>query len=98
MDDLLGIERAHDVEDAVDGRDVRQEIVPQSRTLRRTSDQTGDVGDVQVGWILRRGFPHVAQEIVAFIRHRTPRLVGFDGAEGEVLRGYRLIGEEIEQR
>jgi len=75
--DLLGVERAYDVKDAVDSLDVRKESVTETRSLRRSSDQTGDVGDVEVGRVLRRGFLHVAQEIIAFIRNRASRLVGF---------------------
>mmetsp|Transcript_2061 Transcript_2061/g.6674 ORF Transcript_2061/g.6674 Transcript_2061/m.6674 type:complete len:378 (+) Transcript_2061:67-1200(+) len=98
VDDLLGVERADDVEDAVHGLDVAQERVPQARALRGAPDQARDVRHVQVRGVLRGRFPRLTQVVVPLVRHRAPRLVRFDRAEREVLRRDRLVRQEVEQR
>lgn len=49
VDNLRIVKAAHDLEDGIDGANVRQERVTESGTSRSTTGQTGDIVDSQVG-------------------------------------------------
>ena len=97
VDHLLAVKRAHHVEDSIHRLDVGQESVAETGALGGAADETGDVGDVEIGGIHGGGLPDVAEVVVAVVRHRASRLVRFDSAEGKVLRGDRLGREEVEE-
>ena len=86
VDDLGIIEAADDLEDGIDGADVRQEGVAQTGTSRGTTGQAGDVVDSQVGRDLGLGLVLVAQPVEAVIGNDDARLLGLNGGVGKVLR------------
>lgn len=49
VDNLRIVKAAHDLEDGIDGTNVRQERVTETGTGRSTTGQTGDIVDSQVG-------------------------------------------------
>jgi len=70
---------------------VRQESVAESSTLRRSLDQTGNVGNFQHGRHDARRLPRVRQVLELLIRDDALHDVRIDGAEG-VIGGVRVGG------
>ncbi len=68
VDDLRVIERAHDLEDAVDGAHVGQERVAEARARRRARGETGDVDARQVCGDAGRGLVGLAEPVKARVR------------------------------
>lgn len=98
VNDLGVIEASDDLEDGIDGTDVRQEGVTQAGTGGGTAGQTGDIVDRQVGRDLRLGLVVFAQPIVSVIRNDNARLFGVDGGIGEVGRvTQRRLCDGLEQ-
>jgi len=62
------------VEDGVNGADVRQEGVAEALALRGALDQAGDVDHGQVRRHARRRLVQVAEPVEALVRHRAARL------------------------
>lgn len=100
VDNLGIVEAAHDLEDGIDGADVRQEGVAETSTGRRTARQAGDVVDCEVGRDPRLGVVLFAQPVVALIRDDDAGLLGIDGGIGEVLGGGSATGRrcKVERR
>lgn len=84
MNDLGIIEASDDLEDGVDGANVRQEGVTQTGTGRSTTGQTSNVVDGQVGGNLGLGLVVVAQPVEALVGDNDARLFGLDGGIGKV--------------
>ncbi len=76
---LVGLEATDEVEDAVHGRNVGEEGIPQARPFAGALDQAGNVGDVQVGRDLVPRLVQVAEVVEALVGHGAPGLVGVDG-------------------
>lgn len=62
VDNLGIVEAADNLEDGIDGTNVRQESVSETGTGGGTSGQTGDIIDSQVGWNLGSGLETVELE------------------------------------
>ena len=80
VDDLLRVERADAVVDAVDGLDVGQEGVPEARALGRALDEPRDVRHQELRRHLGRRLVEVAEPLEPLVRHGALRLVRVDGA------------------
>lgn len=87
VDDLGVVEATDDLEDGVDGADVRQEGIAETGTGGGTAGQTSDIIDRQVGGNLRFGLLVV---ILLSIIHE-----GVDGSDGVGERGKE---EKVEDR
>ena len=98
VDDVRIVEGAHDVDDAVDGFDVREEGVAESGAARGALDESGDVDDLEVRLDHGLGFVVVDEPVEAFVRDVDARGVRVDGAEGEVLGGDGAVGQGVVQR
>ena len=91
------LERARDVEHAVDGRDVGQKRVAQPFPVGRPLDQARDVDNLQERGHLRFGLVQVDKPLEAVVRDVDARRVGLDRAEREVLGGDAHAGEHVEE-
>jgi len=60
MGDLLVLEGANHVVDAIDVLDVTEKVVTQSLALRRPTHDTGNINNLQHGSNLRFRMVHVA--------------------------------------
>jgi hypothetical protein len=98
VNDLGVVEASHDLEDGIDGADVRQEGVTKTSTSRGTACQTGNIVDSQVGGHPRLGVVHFAEVIEAVVRDENARLLGVNGGIGEV-GGVtkRALGDGLEE-
>ena len=67
--DLRVLKDARDVEDTVDGADVREEGVAEALALVSAAHQAGNVGDAQMRRHDRSGLERLAQEVEASIGH-----------------------------
>mmetsp|Transcript_35449 Transcript_35449/g.59741 ORF Transcript_35449/g.59741 Transcript_35449/m.59741 type:complete len:239 (-) Transcript_35449:146-862(-) len=97
MDDFGIFKRTHDVDDAIHGLNVRQEVVPKPRTVRRAFDEAGDVDNLEVGADDALGLILFHEPFKAVVRHADARRVGFNCAEREVLGGNAALGEAVVQ-
>lgn len=86
VDNLGVIEATHDLEDGVDGSDVRQESVTKTSTSRCTSCETSDIVDRQVGGDARLGVVLLAEPVISLVGHNDTSLFGVNGSVGKVLR------------
>ena len=98
VDDVRVVEGAHDVDDAVDRLDVREEGVTETGSLRGALDETGDVDDLEVGLNDGLGLVVVHEPVEAIVGDVHARGVGIDGAEGEVLGGDGAVRQGVVQR
>lgn len=99
MDNLSIIEATNDLEDSIDGTDVRQESVTETGTGGGTTGQTGDIIDGQVGGNLRLGLVVLAKPVEAVIGDNDTRLFGVNGSIGEVGRVTKgRLGNGLEER
>lgn len=64
--------------DSVDGLDVREKSVTETGTLRGTLDQTSNVGDAEVGGVLRWRVPDLCEVVVTRVGD-CRKLVGGSG-------------------
>lgn len=85
MDNLGIVEAADDLENGIDGTDVRQEGVSKTGTGRGASRQTGNVIDGQVGRDDGLGLVLFAKPVEAVIGDDDAGLFGVDGGIWEVL-------------
>ena len=86
--DNLGIVKAsHNLEDGIDGANVRQERVAETSTGGRTTGQTGDVVDCQVGRNARLGLVLLAEPVISLVRDNDTSFFGLNGSIWEVLAG-----------
>ena len=76
-----------DLEDGIDGTDMRQESVSESGTGGGTTGQTSNIVDCQVGWHAGFGVVFLAEPVVSLIGHNDASLLGVDGGIWEVLLG-----------
>lgn len=98
VDDLGIIEAANDLEDGVDGTDVRQESVTETGTSGGTTSQTGDIIDSQVGRDLRLGLVVLTEPVKSFIGDNNTSLFGINCGIREVGRvSQRGLGDRLEQ-
>jgi hypothetical protein len=98
VDDLSVVEAAHNLEDGVDGANVRQESVTKTSTSRGTARQTGDIVDGQVGGDLGLGVVHLAEVIEAVVGDENAGLLRIDGGIWEVGRvTKRALGNGLEE-
>jgi hypothetical protein len=88
------IEAANNLEDSIDGTNVRQESISKSGTGGGTSGQTGNIVDCQVGWNAGFWVVFLAQPVVARIGNDNASLLGVDGGIWEVLLciSKRMVG------
>lgn len=99
VDDLGIVEATNDLEDGIDGANVRQERVTETGTGRSTAGQTSDVVDCEVGRDLGLGLVLLAQPVEAVIGDDDTGLFGVDGSVGEVGRVTEVaLGNGLEQR
>jgi hypothetical protein len=87
VDNLGIVEAPDDLEDGIDGADVRQEGVAETSTSGCTARQTSNVVDRQIGRHLRFGFVLLYQPVEALIGDDDARLFGVDGGIWKILRG-----------
>lgn len=98
VDDLGVIEATDDLEDGIDGTDVRQEGVTETGTGGGTTGQTGDIIDRQVGGNARLGLVVLTEPIEAVIGDDDTSLFRVDGGIGEVGRvTQRGLGNSLEE-
>jgi hypothetical protein len=86
VDDLGIVESADDLEDGIDGANVRQEGVSETGTSGRTAGETSDIVDGQVGRNARLGVVVFTQPVEALIGDEDARLFWVDGGIRKVLR------------
>ena len=85
VNDLGVIEASNDLEDGIDGANVRQESVSETSTSGRATGQTSNIVDGQVGRDTGLGLVLLAQPVVSVIRDNDTSLFRVDGGIGEVL-------------
>ena len=85
VDDLGIVKASDDLEDGIDGTDVRQESVTKTGTSGSTARQTSNVVDGQVGRYNRLGLVVLYQPVKALIGDEDARLFWVDGGIWEVL-------------
>jgi hypothetical protein len=86
MHDAVCLECANDVDQCVDGLDVRKECVSKASTLACAANKARDVGDMKICRILARGLPQVYQRLVARVRDSYTSGRRIDRTEWVVLR------------
>lgn len=97
VNDLGIVEAADDLEDGVDGTNVRQEGVTQTRTRGSTAGQTGNIVHGQVGGHLGLGLVVVTEPVEALVGNDDAGLLGVNGGIGEVGRvTQRRLGDGLE--
>lgn len=74
VDNLGIVEAANDLEDGIDGANVRQEGVSETGTGGGTAGQTGDIIDSQVGRHLGLGLVLLAEPVVTLIGNNDTSL------------------------
>ena len=94
---VLVFKAADHVSDGIGLTDVGQELVAQAFTFRRTGYQACDVDEFHGGRQDALGIDDGGQGLQARVGHRHDTGVGFDGAEGEVLRRNTGLGQGVEQ-
>lgn len=98
VDDLGIVETTNDLEDGIDGANVRQEGVTETGTGGGTAGQTGDIIDGQVGGHLGLGLVVFAQPVETLIGDDDTRFFGVDGGIGEVGGvTQRGLGDSLEE-
>ena len=85
VDDLSIVEASHNLEDGVDGSDVRQEGVAKPSSGRGTTGQTSDVIHSQVGGNHGLGLVMLYKPVEAVVRHNDTSLFRVDGGIGKIL-------------
>ncbi len=85
VDDLSIVETPNDLEDGIDGTNVRQEGIAKTGTGRGTAGQASDVIDGEVGGNSRLGVVFLAQPVVARIGDDDTGFFRVDSGIGEVL-------------
>lgn len=99
VDNLGIIEATNDLEDGIDGANVRQEGVTQTSTSRSTTGQTGNIVHGQVGGHLGLGLVVLAEPVEPLIGNDDASLFGVNGGIGEVGRvTQRGLGDRLEER
>lgn len=86
VDDLGIVETSNNLEDGIDGANVRQESVSETGTSRGTTGQTSNVVDGKVSRNSRLGVVVLAQPVVTLIGNNDTGLFRIDSGVGEVLR------------
>jgi hypothetical protein len=86
VNDLGIIEAANNLEDGIDGTNVRQERVTQTSAGGSTASQTGNIIDGQVSGNLGLGLVVVNEPVEPLIGDDNAGLLGVNGGEGEVGR------------
>lgn len=98
VDDLGVVETPHDLEDGIDGADVRQEGITKTGTGGGASRQTSNVIDSQVGGDDGFGLVVLHQPVEALVRHNDACLLGVNGGIWEIGRvTQRALGDGLEQ-
>jgi hypothetical protein len=73
----LGIvESAHNVVQAVHSLDMTQKGISQTGPFRSSTNQTGNISNVQIGWNNTGGFPQFAQPLEALVGDRATTFIG----------------------
>lgn len=85
VDNLSVVEASYDLEDGVDGANVRQERVAETSTGRRATGQTSNVVDRQVGRNPRLGLVFLAEPVIALVGNNDASFLGVNGCVWEVL-------------
>lgn len=99
VDDLGIVEATNDLEDGIDGANVRQERVAETSTSRGTTGQTGDVVDGKMSRDTGLRLVLLAQPVETVIGDDDTGLFGVDGSVGEVGRVTEgALGNGLEQR
>ena len=98
VNDFGIIETPDDLENRIDGPDVRQESITQTGTSGGPTGQTGDIIDGQVGGNLRLGLVVLAKPVETLIRENHTCFFGVDGSVREVCRvTQRRLGNSLEE-
>lgn len=88
----LGIvEAADDLEDGIDGTNVREERVTETSTGGGASGKTGNIVHGQVGGDARLGLVLLAEPVVAVVGDDDASLLGVNGGVGEVLQALLAV-------
>lgn len=99
VDNLGIVEAADDLEDGIDGANVRQEGVTKTSTSGGTTGQTSNVIDSEVSRNLGLGLVLLAEPVEALIGNDDTGLFGVDSSVGEVGRVTKVaLGNGLEQR
>ena len=99
VDDLGIVEATDDLEDGIDGANVRQEGVAETSTSGGTTGQTSNVIDSEVSRNLGLGLVLLAEPVEALIGNNDTGLFGVDSSVGEVGRVTKVaLGNGLEQR
>ena len=91
VDDLGIVEASYDLEDGIDGSDMRQESVAQTSTGRCASRQASNVVDGHMCGHFRLWLVLLVEPVIPLIRHDDTRLFGIDGGIWEVLAVCELL-------
>ena len=98
VDDVRVFKAAHDLDERIHFADVAEELVAQALALRRAFDQAGDIHELDGRRDLRADLGDLAELRQARVRHTDDAQVGFDGAEGIILRrGLVRAGDGVEE-
>lgn len=85
VNNLSIVEATNDLEDSIDGANVRQEGVTKTSTGRGATGQAGNVVNCKVGGDLGLGLVLLAQPVEPRIGDDNARLFRIDGSVGEIL-------------
>lgn len=85
VDDLGIVKTPHHLEDGIDGANVRQEGVAETRASGGTAGQTGNVVDCEVGRHPRLGVVLFAQPVIAGVGDDDASFLGVNRRIGKVL-------------
>lgn len=98
VDNLGIVEATNDLEDGIDGANVRQEGVTETGTSGGTSRQTSDIVHRKVGRHARLWVVLFAKPIIALIGYDDTCLLRVDGGVGEVGRVSQVaLGNGLEE-
>jgi hypothetical protein len=85
VNNLSIVEATNNLEDGIDGTNVRKEGVAETGTSGRTARETSNIVDGQVSRDDGLGLVFLNKPIEAFVGDDDARLLGFDGGIGEIL-------------
>ena len=98
VDNVRVLEAAHDLDERVHFADVAEELVAQALAVGRAFHQAGDVHELKGRRDERADLDDLAELRQARVRHADDAEVGFDGAEGIILRrGLVRAGDGVEE-
>jgi hypothetical protein len=85
VDNLGVVEATDNLEDGINGTDVRQESISETGTSRSSSSQPSNIVDGKMSRDSGFGLVLFAKPVVSVIGYQYSRFFGVNGSEGEVL-------------